>query len=334
MNIKLGDFQQINKDKFYYKNNNWVSEININNIWYSFGLLIWQMLTIKIPFAELKNGSDDKIKQFLSKHSLSMKLLIKDTPPSLYSLMMILLNKENSYEFLNKKRNDEIHKLIDSIPEENDISKKKFEMSDFYFKINIFAESSSSQELSNNTALIENYENLIELTDYDLPLLKYIGYFFRSNQKVWSLYSQKVHYTLTQYLKDNLVTIEEKRNILIQILDALILIKDKQLFINELNPDYIFVVKQENNNIKIKIGNYGKNLEAVKIVFPNENKLNFPFAIEFREFCLKILNYQKNDNSDNILQKEDIDFIKQTESETLNFDTIKSVINKTWKKIP
>lgn len=340
--IKLGDFQEINRDKFYSKNNNWVSEINIDNIWYSFGLLIWQMLTNEIPFKELKNNcnSDDEIKEFLSKHHLSMKYIQIDTPASLYNVMMILLNKETNYRILYEKRNDVIHQLIDSIQydEKNQLSKMKFEMSNFYLKINIFTETSSLQEISDKS-LTDNYEYLIQLTDYDGPLLKYIGYCITKDKENWSVYSQKVDCTLTQYLKDNSITLEDKRNILIQIFDALTLIyKTKKngqaLLIGELNPNYIFVLKLGNNNIKIKIGNYGTNVEAIQIVFPDENKNTFPNkAVEFREFCLKVLygnNY--NNYSEIILQEEDYEFAKETDSNTLTFDTLQLVINRTWKK--
>lgn len=136
-------------------------------------------------------------------------------------------------------------------------------------------------------------------------------------------------------MKDNSITVEDKRNILIQIFDALILINKtkkngQELFIGELNSNYIFVINLGNNNIKIKIGNYGTNVEAIQIVFPNENKNNFPNkAVEFREFCLKVLT---NNHSEIILQNEDLEFAEETDSNTLSFDTLQLVINRTWKK--
>ena len=165
--IKIGDFQNISQN--IEKNAQWILKNHENFYMYSFGVLIWEILTQKEP-----------------DNQLDMTIIPNDTPLYLFNLMIALINKENYPDLLKTKDTLELFNSEDS----DQLLKEK------YFKI------------YKNDNIIDDKESLNEMintNEISSELLHYLAY--RQEGNTLYLYTEYYENSLNEINLDIIKTL-------------------------------------------------------------------------------------------------------------------------------
>ena len=291
--IKLGDFQSIIKNTLFYKrNNNWILESNYTNTMYSYGVLIYEILTREIPFKGVESITDEAlIKDFLTKHTLNFPTA-KKIPKKLFDILMILLNKENT-GLIDKSF---IFNSIDTLDNQIEIvpyNEKSY--TEFISFNNLFSYRMNKLPIESKKEIELLFRSLSSVSiSYSSNLLKYLGYYIGGDDpSQWCLYSQHVDCTLGEYFNSVGKEMEAVKHILLQILVGLKELQEINYQIGTLSIYNIYVVNKEESiiNLQIKIANYGPSQEFVDLFFPckDNTKIYTSIIKKFGDFMIKIM---------------------------------------------
>ena len=165
--IKIGDFQNVTQNN--KTNAQWILQNHENIYMYSFGVLIWEILTQQEP-----------------KNQLDMTIIPDDTPLYLFHLMIALINKENYPDLLKTKDTLE---LFNSTESDRILEEK-------YFKI---------YKIDNAIYDKQSLNEMIKTNEISSDLLHYFAYRQEGN----SLYLYTEYYKTSLNEENNLIDINK-----------------------------------------------------------------------------------------------------------------------------
>lgn len=278
---------------------NWINPNEINDKQrhiYPLKLILWELFTRKIPYEDIIKHSQYKTqKKILNriKNCCPLKL------PNHYSpeLQVILLIDDNCLTL------NIISDLLDKAVENNDENKRIYLMKN-EFELNkevLINECNKSNEANINSLNILKRNSCITIGKWDMWTIECLS---------------DVDCNLFSFVLSPLFvpTYEIKINMIAQIISGIIDIQKMNWHIDAIDPKYIAVKKpmNSNNNIILKMGNYGITPEYIDAIKKNNEKLGCNLQSSLINVCILICCHSADLIQE--LPKNDKEFIRNNNS--------------------